>query len=76
MDQTKNSDKVILNNENYNNQQSKIIQNKNENEKEDDNEIIIELEIANDEKLSDSDDEIYNSESHESEDHEVYACSE
>ena len=51
MEQTKNSDKkIIQNNENYNNQQSKIIQNKYENEKEEDNEIIIELEIVNDEK--------------------------
>ncbi len=52
--------KMILNNENCNNQQSKIIQNKNENEKEDDNEINIELEIANDENSFDSVDEISN----------------
>ena len=44
MDQTKNSDKqMIQNNENYNNQQNKIIQNEYENEKEEDNKIIIEL---------------------------------
>ena len=41
--------KIILNNENYNNQQNQIIQNEYQNEKEEDNEIIIELEIANDE---------------------------
>ena len=50
MDQTKNSDKqMIQNNENYSSQQNKIIQNEYENEKEEDNEIIIELQIANDE---------------------------
>ena len=49
MDKTKNSDKkIIQNNENCNNQQNKIIQN--ENEKEQDNEIIIELQISNNEK--------------------------
>ena len=48
MDDSKNSNnKAILNNENYNNQQSKIIQNKYENEKQEDNEIIIELRMAN-----------------------------
>ena len=48
MDKSKNSDnKKILNNENYNNQQNQIIQNKYEIEKEEDNEIIIELKIAN-----------------------------
>ena len=42
--ESKNSDKkIIQNNENYNNQKNKIIQNKYENEKEEDNEIIIEL---------------------------------
>ena len=51
MDKTKNSDKeIILNNENYNNQQNKIIKNISENEKEEDNEIIIELEISNNAK--------------------------
>ena len=51
MDKFKNSDeKIILNNDNYNNQQNQIIQNEYENEKEEDNEIIIELEIANNEK--------------------------
>ena len=50
MDKTKNSaQKIILNNENYNNQQNKIIKNVSENEKEEDNEIIIELEISNNE---------------------------
>ena len=63
MDKFKNSDeKIILNNENYNNQQNQIIQNEYQNEKEEDNEIIIELEIANDEKYDDSDDEISNDE--------------
>ena len=48
MDKSKNSDnKIILNNENYNNQQNQIIQNKYENEKEEDYEIIIELQISN-----------------------------
>ena len=48
MDRTKNSDqKIIINKEKYNNQQNKIIQKENENEKEEDNEIIIELEIFN-----------------------------
>ena len=42
--------KIILNNENYNNQQNKIIQKEYENEKEEDNEIIIELQISNNEK--------------------------
>ena len=51
MDQTKNSDKqMIQNNENYSSQQNKIIQNEYENEKEEDNEIIIELQISNNEK--------------------------
>ena len=51
MEQTKNSDKeIILNNENYNNQQNKIIKNISENEKEEDNEIIIELQISNNEE--------------------------
>ena len=51
MDQTKNSDKqMIQNNENYSGQQNKIIQNEYENEKEEDNEIIIELQISNNEK--------------------------
>ena len=51
MDKTKNSDKkIILNKEKYNNQQNKIIQNEYENEKEEDNEIIIELQISNNEK--------------------------
>ena len=59
MDQTKNSDKVILNNENYNNQQNKIIQNKYENEKQEDNEIIIELEIDNDKKSDYFENEIF-----------------
>ncbi len=50
MDKSKNLDnKVILNNENYN---------KYENEKEENNGIIIELEIANNEKSNYSDDEI------------------
>ena len=63
MDNSKNLDnKIILNNDNFNNQQNKIIQNENENEKEEDNEIIIELEITNDEKFDDSDDEISNDE--------------
>ena len=52
MDKFKNSDeKIILNNENYNNQQNQIIQNEYENEKEEDNEIIIELEIGNDDSF-------------------------
>ena len=42
--------KIIQNNENYNNQQNKIIQNEYENEKEEDYEIIIELQISNNEK--------------------------
>ena len=42
--------KIIQNNENYSDQQNKIIQNEYENEKEEDNEIIIELEIVNDER--------------------------
>ena len=51
MDKSKNSDnKVILNNENYNIQKSKIIKNKYENENQEENEIIIELEMANVEK--------------------------
>ena len=51
MDKFKNSDeKIILNNDNYNNQQNQIIQNEYQNEKEEDNEIIIELEIGNDKK--------------------------
>ena len=63
MDKSKNSDeKIILNNENCNNQQNQIIQNEYENEKEEDNEIIIELEIANDEKYDDNNDEISNDE--------------
>ena len=58
MDQTKNSDKqMIQNNENYSGQQNKIIQNEYENEKEEDNEIIIELEIGNDKK-SDGDEDV------------------
>ena len=44
------SKKIIQNTENYNNQQNKIIQNEYENEKEEDNEIIIELQISNNEK--------------------------
>ena len=64
MDKSNNSDnKMILNNENYNNQQSKIIQTKYENEKQEDNEIIIELEIDNeidnDKKSDYFDDEIF-----------------
>ena len=51
MEQSKNSDiKIIQNNENYSGQQNKIIQKEYENEKEEDNEIIIELLISNDEK--------------------------
>ena len=51
MDQTKNLDKkIILNKEKYNNQQNKIIQKEYENEKEEDNEIIIELQISNNKK--------------------------
>ena len=54
MDKFKNSDeKIVLNNENYNNQQNQIIQNEYENKKEEDNEIIIELQIANDEISND-----------------------
>ncbi len=57
MDKSKNSDeKTILNKKNYNNQQNQIIQKEFEKEKEEDNEIIIELEITNDEKFDDSDD--------------------
>jgi hypothetical protein len=41
---------TIQNNENYNNQQNKIIQKENENKKEKDYEIIIELQISNNEK--------------------------
>ena len=44
------SKKIIQNKEKYNNQQNKIIQNEYENEKEEDNEIIIELQISNNEK--------------------------
>ena len=67
MDKSKNSDnKLILNNENYNNQQSKIIQNKYENEKQENNEIIIELEIASDEISDIYDDEISNEKSYDS----------
>ena len=51
MDKTKNSDKkIILNKEKYNNQQNNIIQNEYVKEKEEDNEIIIELQISNNEK--------------------------
>ena len=51
MDQTKNSDKkIIQNNKIYSGQQNKIIQIEYENEKEEDNEIIIELQISNNEK--------------------------
>ena len=51
MDKSKNTDnKAILNNENYHNLQNKIIQNKYENENQEENEIIIELEMANVEK--------------------------
>ena len=47
MDKSKNSEqKIILNNENYNNQQNKIFKI----EKEENNEIIIELEINNNKK--------------------------
>ena len=49
MDKSKNSEQTI-NNENYNNQQNKIIKNEYENEKEENNEIIIELEISNNEE--------------------------
>ena len=57
MDKSKNADnKIILNNENYNNQQNKIIQN--ENEEEEDNEIIIEIEMAKDKIFVDSDEEV------------------
>ena len=57
MDESKNLDnKIILNNENYNNKQNKIIQN----EKEEDNEIIIELEIGNDKKSDNYDNKISN----------------
>ena len=38
--------KIIPNNKNYSNQQSNIIQNKYENEKQEENKIIIELEIG------------------------------
>ena len=55
--------KIILNNENYNNQQNQINQNEFQNEKEEDNEIIIELEIGNDKKYYYFDKEIiYNDE--------------
>ena len=48
MDKSKNlENKIILNNDNFNNQQNKIIQNENENEKEEDNENIIELQLSN-----------------------------
>ena len=51
MDKTKTSDKkIILNKEKYNNQQNKTIQNvqnEYENEKKEDNEIIIELQLFN-----------------------------
>ena len=51
MDQTKNSDKqIIQNNKNFNGQQNKNIQNEYENEKKEDNEIIIELQISNNEE--------------------------
>ena len=55
MDKSKNSDeKIILGDENFNNQQNQIIQN----EEEEDNEIIIELEIGNDKLYDNSSNEI------------------
>ena len=66
MDKFKNSDeKIILNNENYNNQQNQINQNEFQNEKEEDNEIIIELEIGNDKLYDNSSNEISNDEKYD-----------